>query len=175
MSAKLDGAGASLQLLQSAECAGSSIDVVVHELADREQRRKNLIVFNMPESVQGTNESKKRVDEQSVRSLISNLVPEDLSQARINVVRIGNRGDNKIRPLKVVLPSETIVANILRNSKKLHDLPQYDRVAVSSDRTPMQRQQYNLLKRELDQRVASGERDLRIRFTNGIPKITKGN
>lgn len=164
-----------LETLKSGMGSGSTVDDVLLELSEREARKNNLILFNMPESTMEDVEGRKRADEQSVRQLFSDITKTDISRAFVKVVRIGGRSGNKIRPLKIVLQSETLVADILRGTPQLRGLPQYHGIAVSSDRTPGQRQQYRLLKQQLAERVASGERNLKIRNITGIPRIVREN
>lgn len=161
---------------RSSPSSESIVGDVVAELAERESRRRNLIIFRMPESLEADAQARKRADEESVRKLLDDLnCAVNISQDQLRVIRIGSRKEGGIRPLKIVLPSEEVVNKVVQNASRLRRMTQYGDIALSVDKTPIQRQQYRQTKEQLDARVARGERGLRIRQIGGLARIVKEN
>ena len=70
---------------------------ILDELADRERRRKNLIVYNMPES------SDSQSDQQKFKELCSTVFINVMTINLSKTVRLGRKTDTKHRPLLVCL------------------------------------------------------------------------
>ena len=85
---------------------------ILDELADRERRRKNLIVYNFPENSDYQAEKAKFVE---LSNTVFNL---DLNITK--AIRLGKRNDEKPRPLLVSLDNDTEKTEILSQSNKLH-------------------------------------------------------
>lgn len=168
---KMSEIAAALQTRSSS--SASLVSEVVTELAERNIRKRNLIIFKMPESLEADGRARKRADEESVRKLMDDL--NCAVDIQLKAIRIGSRSESRTRPLKVILSSEEIVNRVVQNASKLRRLPQYSDIALSVDRTPTQRLQYKQIKEQLDERVARGERGLRIRQVGGVAKIVKEN
>lgn len=150
------------------------VDDLVLELSEREKRKKNLMVFGVPESLATTSADRKRADSEFIVGFISQLCGEvDLSQ--IGVYRVGTRIETKTRPIKINFKTEDSVQMIIRKANIIRSLPEYERLSVSFDRTPSQQRQYRLIRQQLDDRRKSGEQNLKIRYTAGVPRIVKGN
>lgn len=149
-----------------------NIDDIVAEFGERQKRASNVIIFGAPESRNGSGGERKIADELFVNQIFSYLgVSAEIS----DVSRIGRVAGDKVRPLKITLQSEAQVKAVLGNVKKLRDNDSYTNVRVSLDRTPMQQQRYRIVKTQLAERLANGERDLRIRFVSGVPTIVSLN
>lgn len=136
---------------------------VVNELDERNKRKKNVILFQVPEST--SNETSDNVIiEEKLRLLEVRAVPTKIS-------RLGNRKPNnpKPRPLRLTFSSESEAKEVLRSNAKIRDSTQQFR----ADRTMKQREYFAKLKSELETRQARGERDLIIRYRDDIPFIAK--
>lgn len=152
---------------RAAEATGSSADTnaLLSELNERERRRTNIMLFNIPESRSSAIKDRIADDLQAARQVIDSLeINTDIRRA----IRMGRPGDN-IRPLKLTLSSREDVLKCLRNRDKLKDT----NFRISSDLTHMQRTHMNELREELDRRTNGGERNLTIKYVNDVPRIVR--
>ncbi|KAK9718547.1 hypothetical protein QE152_g23132 [Popillia japonica] len=114
------------------------------------------------------------------------------------VMRLGNKVQNKARPLRVVFNNPYVVKDIIRLKHKLksneqykniflkkdkdiirlkHKLKsneQYKNIFLKKDETAYQREMFKKCQEEVDQRKMAGESNLSIRYVKGIPKIITG-
>ncbi|KAK5649431.1 hypothetical protein RI129_000460 [Pyrocoelia pectoralis] len=140
---------------------------IVNEIAERQRRATNIIVFGLPVSEADDVSQSKVNDNSKVTKVIGALasVPYD----NVKAFRIGRpRTDNKPRPVKVVLKSVNEAISILKNKHKLRDHHLYNNLNIAADQTPMQREYLNTLRDEL---LKKGDPNLTIRYINNIPKI----
>lgn len=152
--------------------ASSEMDEVVSEIAERQRRARNVMIFGVAEAQGGGAEERKAADRQFVTTLFSFL---GSNATVLKVLRVGTFTHDKKRPLKVVVSSEGDVLNIIRGAGILRGNDDYRGVSVSFDRTPRQIVQYKEVKRQLDSRKADGERNLKLRYVSGVPKIVHLN
>ena len=80
-----------------------------------------------------------------------------------NIVRLGKKEEDRTRLLKVTLESVKNKREILMKAKKLREAERWERVFVTPDLTPKERQQNKELREELKQRTKDGEEGLVIR------------
>ena len=98
----------------------SATQSIVDELADRERRKKNVVMYDLPEA-------KDRVaDKLSVLALLKTVY--DLETPINRVVRLGRKIENKHRPLLVCFVSADDKASVVSRSYLLHHHDQYKRV-----------------------------------------------
>ena len=120
--------------------SGVAIDLV-DELADRESRKYNLIVYNLPESSTPNTDADK--------SLFTGLCA---------ATRLGKKEPNKMRPLRVCLDNEITKQKMLSQSSQLKSKPDWENVYVNPDMTLAERNANRLLRRELKERRNRGEK-----------------
>lgn len=130
------------------------------EFQDRQKRSNNVMLFNIPEG---------NDDKEEVSNIFSSLVssPPEI----LHLSRVGKRNVNNARSLKVVLPSSLDVLNIVKNRSKLKGR----RIYVNFDLTPKQREAERTLYTQLKNRREKGEKNLSVRYRNGIPHIIQKN
>ena len=131
---------------------------ILDELADREQRSKNLIVYNFRESFDS------KSDTLEIKDLIKSVFDLDVNLTK--VARLGRRNDSKPRPLLISLEDVLARGSILFQSGKLFNFDQHKNVYIAPDRTKMEREKHRKLVDELKCRRSSGEQNLVIR--NGV-------
>ena len=164
---KIEGAQMGKSIDQKIEEAvDRKMTEVMDETKEKEQRKLNIIIANLPESNVGTYEEKRREDRDKVKHLVGRItdLPEvELGEAfRLGPVQIGHN----VRPrlIKMVIRSEESKSEIMRNVYRLNDGIEFEnRVYINNDSTPRERTKYRELKVELLRRVAEGETDLVIR------------
>ena len=138
---------------------------LVDELADRESRKCNLIVYNLSESSTPNAEADK--------SLFTRLCSSLSLQVHITAVtRLGKKELSKTRPLRVCLDNEATKRRILSRSSQLKSKPDWENVYVNPDMTLAERNANRLLRKELRERKNRGEKNLIIR-RNKIVSLSK--
>ena len=130
---------------------------ILEEVDDRSRRRKNLIFSGIPEQTTGSVEKRKETDmhqvEEILEELVSNMDEDDL----LEVHRIGRPESGKCRILKVKFKDENDCLKVLKNARKLRDLPNRKGVYINPDLTVLQRRERKALTEELRRRRNEGE------------------
>lgn len=142
------------------------INEQIREINDRQSRQKNLMIFGVPE----TDEN----DQELVQEMFTNHCP-DVNTHGLKTFRISHVTPNKIRPLKVILSSSAEVSKVIKQAKVIKLMDKYRNFSFSFDRTRKQIDEYKMLKATLIQRSLKGEKNLRIRYFQGTPKIVTDN
>lgn len=145
------------------------IEPAIQELQDREKRARNVLVFGVPEApnVRSKDEEDTISKERAVKFL--KKLKADLSTDTIKAYRLGYPSENKIRPIRVILPTRMEASEILHLKNQLKD----DSVYLKYDQTETQRTYLKNTLKELERRTNSGENDLIIKYVKGKPTITK--
>lgn len=149
---------------------------VVDEIEDRLSRRRNVIMFGLPEPVGGDGRVRKAKDLEAVSGIFRELSAADSTP--VTCLRLGKFSEHlaQPRPLKVVFSSADIATNLLINAsqkKFQRESPGLlGQVHILQDQTENQRLHFKQLKLELAQRkVAEENPNLRILTRNGVPRI----
>ena len=144
----------------------SSIEVKVQEAIeayrDRESRKCNVIIHNIPESKKLEAKERREEDLQEVGSLLEEGLELKDFQVQ-SIVRLGKRMEDKHRLIKVTVESVKTKREILSKTKKLKNDVKWSRTFVTPDLTPTERNRSKLLREELKRRKAAGEEGLVIR------------
>ncbi|KAI8501333.1 hypothetical protein Bbelb_206040 [Branchiostoma belcheri] len=151
---------------QSSSCnPQDSREVVqlVDEYIEREKRRKNLVVFNVPEDVKDDATDSKLSDKELFKDIVKkefNLIPK--VQA---AYRLGRKTSVKPRPLLIRMDNDDTSSRalILRRAKDLRNSSRWSRVYIVPDMTPNEREADRKLRQELKSRREAGEENLVIR------------
>ena len=140
---------------------------------DRERRKKNLIIHNLPEPTVGdTDEQRTTGDLQA----ISGLLDSEFGVSRNQVskpVRLGAKKSNKPRLLKIEISDVNVKRNILKQATKLRSSSTYGNIYISPDLTRKEREHSKALREELLRRKAAGEKDIFIKFGKIVTRSTQ--
>lgn len=167
-----------LQLLRSVADTSvhvSTTEVVsdsVREINERQSRKKNIMIFGVPEAVSSGSRTARDLDIDTTLAIVLKVHP-GVNTQNIRVSRVGRDTPSKHRPLKVILNSEEDVLTILRRAKELKKIDSYKDVHLANDRTRRQMEEYRALKATLEARIQNGERDLKIKYVSGYPRIVR--
>lgn len=145
------------------------IECAIKEINDRNNRSKNIIIHNVPESTSPNVEDRKRHDKDLVSKLLGDAYPNDVLPNFL-LFRLGRPLHDKVRPIKVVFSSSDVALNYLNavnTSAKKYKSP----TMASRDRTPQERNYLRKLRDELQTRMAKGETNITIRYVCGSPAI----
>lgn len=162
--------------LQSKNTNDDMFEMILSELNERNNRKQNVVIFNVLEVDSQDNTQGRDHDLEVVRDVLS-AVSNDIGLEHLEVQRIGRRvnNGNHHRPIKVKLNSVKDVHTVIKNTSKLRNSQSYNRVNVSLDRTRRQIDYYKKIKAELNSRVENGATNLRIKYKQGIPTIVSLN
>lgn len=153
-----------------------SNEFIINEINERNKRAKNVIFYNIQESNSNQTGERLSYDNKQVNSTIASiLVDTDNLPTPLKVIRLGRYQPGKLRPIKAIFESDSIVFDIIRNKNKLTHSNPPSTIYISTDRTPYQRDYMKSLKEELMTRTKNGEAGLTIKFIKGTPKIVIAN
>ena len=150
------------------------------EKHEKEKRKTNIVITNLPESKKETPEERKQDDLDKVRKIVEKIMPVTETQGiefenpvRLGQFRIGS--NVKPRLLKVSVSSEETKNAILRKAYKLNQgtTNADERVYINHDLTPKQREAEKELRKELRTRREGGEEDLMIRNGRIVKKVAR--
>ena len=128
----------------------NSLDIV-DEMADRDRRRCNLVVYNFGES------DDRKKDIESFQGLCKDVFKLDVKITK--AVRLGPKIPNKQRPLLLTLENIDDKNYLLSHSHFLRKSEIY----IAPDRTKLERAKHKKLVEELKERRSKGETSLVIR------------
>lgn len=152
-------------------------EVYLNEMEDRLSRKRNVIMFGVPEPVGGDALAKKVKDGDAVSGILTALsVTENLNS--VNCLRLGKFSKNLVRPrpLKVVFSSCDVAANVVMVASQKNTRQRIPaalgHVHIWPDQTESQRLRFKQLKLDLARRkIDEGNPNLKILTRNGVPRI----
>ena len=136
--------------------------------ADRNVRRSNVIIFGVPETNTNLeiNNNTAITDEEKCK-MILNYIGTPIYDSVSEMFRLGKTlVDDKPRPIKLKFPSSLSVSSVLKESKKLKNLPNIT-IYIKPDKTKSEVAEFKRLgkrKTELSEQYPVGE--------NGVPRVT---
>lgn len=154
---------------------GIDFEEIVEEINERNKRKRNLVIFRLPEQDQEQPVA-ARMDEDKAKVIeVLQQITPNFNGENIKPIRLGHFTAGKNRAIKITLDDEEQVNKITRKAYLLKNSNQYRNISVSLDRTPRQIAYYKMIKNQLSEREIAGERNLKIKYNNGIPKIVNLN
>lgn len=155
-----------LESTSNVNCTLSS-DEVINEAQNRLVKSKNIIVFNVLELPNESDNTSLSVAKELLSDIALDL---DIIQAK----RIGNARSGG-RPLLLKFNDANESRLLLRNKSKLRSLEKWKNVWVNADLTQYQQVQMKSLRNILQQKRADGDFNSIIKYVNGVPKIVSKN
>lgn len=160
----------------------------VSEAMERIKRAKNLVLYHVPEGKSRNNDDNLKHDIGIIKDLFGK-VSMDIEINDLRMFRIGRFSSDKVRPLKIILPSESsamllhkninLLAKSTVNGNDSNSAVNYDNqnvarpITASRDRTLNERNYFKELKAQLEERINRGEKDISIKYVNSVQKIVK--
>ena len=139
------------------------IEKIVQEITECEKRKSSIIIYGSKEKNVRSNKDQLDLDMTTVPQILAAV---DCMIAPENIIRLGKfdpTNEERQRPIKVILPRATDVNPFLRSAAKLKASANFTNISISPDRTPMQIQFYRDVRANLDDRLAKGEQNLKIK------------
>lgn len=161
---------------RSTTIAESAFEEIINEINDRNNRKQNIVLFNVPEPISQNADERKEHDRTTTLSILRSL-PTDVDLEGVQINRVGRFVPNagRHRPIKVRLNGVRDVHNLIKNARNLKSSNEFKHIHISMDKTKRQNEYYKKVKAELDLRAANGEVGLRIRYDGGVPTIVSSS
>uniref|UniRef100_A0A2S2P2P4 Uncharacterized protein n=1 Tax=Schizaphis graminum TaxID=13262 RepID=A0A2S2P2P4_SCHGA len=144
-------------------------DTLISEMIDRQLRRNNVLLFNLPEALNDS--SKSSSDSTTIQSILDFL---NLKTKPNSVTRLGKPSSSnttKPRPVKLRFSDQKDIFELFSYQNKLKSNSTWKDLRFSSDRTKQQQEHMSHHRQELHNRQSNGEQDLIIKYIKGTPKI----
>lgn len=142
---------------------------LMEEVNEREIRSKNVLIFNMPESLKTTKDERHEDDALRATNIITTCSSVDISNLR--TYRLGKYNASRNRPMKVIMESRSDVIKVLQNKRKVN----IDNVKIGPDQTKMQQKHFKDLANQINELKRNGVTNKIIKYINGIPRIVTKN
>lgn len=143
------------------------MQAIAHEVHERIEKSKNIIIFNVEEELVDSTNSPMNLAETILKSLNLNI---SISHA----VRLG-KISSKPSPLLVKLGNKLEMLSVLKAKRKLSTVDKWKHIFIGADFTALQRTQYNNIKQQLDAKKRSGDNGCYIKFVKDIPTLVEKN
>jgi len=149
--------------------------IQVEEDKTIEQSAKNVIIYRVPESKEGTHE--RRNIKYYVHQMFKTLISQDFEETEIvKMFRLGNLGDlfdqPKTQSILVQLQNK-MTKNLLMNQLSKMRESEYKDIVISNDMSPLEREQCKKLvleAKKMESDESSGEFVYRVRGPPGQMK-----
>ena len=138
------------------------IDARIKQM-EKVQRKKNVVVYNLPESEEEQARDRYKEDEIACRKIFEVMEMENIEQKQL--IRLGKREEYKIRPVLVKLKE------VLVRAKRLRFSEQYAGVFISKDLSRAEREREKNLRKELKELRENETEEEWYKIKNG--KIVK--
>ena len=114
----------------------NSTESAINEIKEREDRKLNLICFNIEESSKDSGEERKQEDLNTITSILTEL---QVKAHVANPVRLGKKTAESKRPLRFTVSSVQDRNSVLRASSNLKKSAKFSEAVLSKDLTPLER------------------------------------
>ena len=169
---KLSGlAGDNKQRSDHISHTSGDIHETINTVLDRERRKLNVVVFNLPENAPTADETRETKDLRTFTEIIKESLKLSVRASKCH--RVGKMQENRPRLLIVTLADLDTKLELLRLSHQLRQTEEWSRLYINADQTPAERETYRQLRQELARRRAAGEQDIVIR-KGSIVKLNHG-
>lgn len=145
--------------------------VVRNEVFDVQKRSLNIIIHGIKESLETVTKDRITHDNNKINELFTLLsINSDVID---NISRLGHPSSSSQRPIKLILRSSCDVDRVLMSFTKVkRESPTtLHNISFVKDRTLIERQHIKEVYMEFKNRFEAGEKNIKIQYFNGIPKI----
>lgn len=149
------------------ETIENKVKEYMQEAEERDKRKLNIVIVNLPESGKESADDRKNDDRDRVRELVRKIPEVDAGEID-NPVRLGafKIGQN-VRPrlLRMEVKSEATKQKIMKGMHNLNaNKPQAQHIYINHDSTPKEREEIKKLREELKIRKEAGETNISIDY-----------
>lgn len=129
------------------------IDQALYDFKEREMRKNNVIIFNLPEPKENEDEEEKKLEEsENVQKVCQSA---DVQFEVDEILRLGRKKTGqkaKPRPVKIVFKDEVQKRKLIRNQENVKKNTELKDITVSPDYTVRQRHMNDQMKSEVAKR-----------------------
>ena len=133
---------------------------MLHSFMEKDKRKLNLVVYNLPEEPGSDVHSKNKLDAEKFVSIVKECL--DLDVCITKCYRAGRMNSERPRTLVLTLDSLDKKVQVLESAHKL-SRTEWRNVYIAPDRTQKEREVHKKLREELKRRKQEGEEDIIIR------------
>nr|CAI5819890.1 unnamed protein product [Callosobruchus analis] len=148
---------------------------VVSEVSERMKRKSNVILFNVNEPDQSKTATERMDNDKTIVADILQKIDPERPVTNFEHARLGVFSNSKVRPIKLILENEETARKVWMKSNNLKSHNTYKNVKLFPDKTKKQMEYYKMVRQELENRHAAGDRNCRIKYVNDVPKIVQLN
>ena len=134
---------------------------VLDDFLDRDRRKNNLVIHNLPELVEGTTGERAVHDVQLFQDMAKEAF--NIRVAVAKSFRVGRAVANRDRLLIVTLETPGVKWDLLRLAPQLRGCEKWGNIYITPDLTPAEREAAKKVREELAARKKAGETNLTIR------------
>lgn len=138
-----------------------SLSQVFDEFIEKDRRKFNLVIHNLPESEGSTFAERMERDAKLFQEVIRDVFRLNVSVSK--VFRVGKGMQTRPRLLIVTLHSSDVKGDILRLAPQLRSSDHWGNIYITPDLTKSEREALRKVREELATRRAAGEQNLVIR------------
>lgn len=136
---------------------------MIREIQDRDNKSRNIMLFNIEESVS------------DIDSLAKELITKLNLDSIISAVNRLGQQSAKPRPITITFDSSKSVRDILKLKKSLSSDPSWSNAWITTDLTLYQMNFLRSLKAERDRRNNSNNGNWFIKYSRGSPSLAQKN
>lgn len=127
-------------------------DNIYTEMQDQELRKKNIMIFNLPEPISNDKKDRFKQENEIVRNILIDIeATTQNQQVHMKLLRLGKAtADDKIRPLRVTFRSAEFRERVLMLRRNLKDHESWTDISIAPDLTKIQQ---NLSKRKRNEMI----------------------
>ena len=131
------------------------------DFVDKDRRKNNLVVHNLPEDVAGSVAERSERDTKLFQEVIKDSFKMNVAVAKS--FRVGKSVENRERLLIVTLETPGVKQDVLRMAPQLRNSVKWSNIYITPDLTPAEREAARKVREELARRRKAGETNLTIR------------
>nr|CAI5819889.1 unnamed protein product [Callosobruchus analis] len=139
------------------------------------KRKSNVILFNVNEPDQSKTATERMDNDKTIVADILQKIDPERPVTNFEHARLGVFSNSKVRPIKLILENEETARKVWMKSNNLKSHNTYKNVKLFPDKTKKQMEYYKMVRQELENRHAAGDRNCRIKYVNDVPKIVQLN
>lgn len=150
----------------------SILTQVLEETFERDRCASNVIIYGVAESLSQA-PPERIIDD--IKEINQFLEPMELVYPTISkIICLGKARVDYIRPIKIMFDKKDDAEKLITsyNFSKRNESIFPSCFKIVRDKTVLQRQLLRSCHEELEQRIKNGERELRIKYENGLLKVT---
>ena len=140
---------------------------VFDEFIDKDRRKNNLVIHNLPEMAEGALEERSARDVRMFQEVVKDSFKLNVAIARS--FRVGKAMGNRERLLIVTLETPGVKQELLRMAPRLRSSDKWGNIYITPDLTRAEREAARKVREELAVRRNAGETNLTIRKGRIVP------